>query len=162
MAQQDKLIVSVIALVSFIASIIAAVRGNFVYPVELFILSMVGILLVITLVLPDDDAASMFLHVAYFLAVTANIAYLYSVAGYLSAARLGALGIAILGLFISGMNLLMQPVPQTLTSEAKKLIAAEQKLSQARERLRAINEMIPAGKAESALRRKAKQRRRKR
>ncbi|MEK6808472.1 MAG: hypothetical protein AABY14_02190, partial [Nanoarchaeota archaeon] len=69
MAQQDRTVVSVIALVSFIASIIAAVRGNFVYPLELFILSMVGILLVISLALPDGDAASMFLFVIYFVAV---------------------------------------------------------------------------------------------
>lgn len=133
-----------IALSAFLATIVMAVRGGFTYPVELAILAMLGILLIASLVPKKDDAAASLTLMLLFLAVIANVAYLYSVAGYLNLARLGTLGLALIGFFISGSSMLTQPVPPGLTLEAKRLIAAEKSLSAARERLEAVKESIPA------------------
>lgn len=137
----DRAIVGFVALVTFLAGIGVAVRGGFTYPLELFLLLMLGVLLVVALISPEQDAASAFLYVLFFIAAIANVAYLYSVAGYLSAARLVALAVSIGGLVLSGSNMLMQPVPVAgrVTSEVRKLLAAEKKLSDAKKRLETVN-----------------------
>ncbi len=137
----DKAIVGFVALVTFLASIGVAVRGGFTYPLELFLLLMLGVLLVVSLTSREEEAASAFLHVLFFTAAVANVAYLYSVAGYLNAARLAALAVAAGGLVLSGSNMLMQPVPTRgrVTSEVRKLLAAEKKLSDAKKRLETVN-----------------------
>lgn len=138
MARSDRVVVGLLALASFAATMAAAVRGGFVYPVELFLVALLGVLLVVFLNRRQDDAASSLLAVVFFTAVLANVAYLYTVAGYLSPARLGVLGLAAAGLVISAALMLMQPVPAVLTSQAKKLIAAEQKLRNAKATLQAV------------------------
>lgn len=137
----NRAIVGFVALVTFLASIGVAVRGGFTYPLELFLLLLLGVLLVISLRSPEEDAASAFLYVLFFIAAMANVAYLYSVAGYLNAARLVALAVSIGGLVLSGSNMLMHPipVPGRVTSEVRKLLAAEKKLSDAKKRLETVN-----------------------
>lgn len=153
MNYMDRMVVSFVALVTFLAGIGVAVRGGFTYPVELFLLLLLGVLLVVSLRSPESDAASPFLYVLFFTAATANVAYLYSVAGYFSTARLIALALSIGGLALSGYSMLAQPVPipagkvaSEVTSEVRKLMAAEKKLSDAKKRLEAAR----AGKAGKA------------
>jgi hypothetical protein len=81
----------------------------------------------------------------FFLAALANMAYLYTVAKYLSLVRIGAIGVAVVGLLLSATNTLSQPVPGRLKTEVKKLIAAEKKLSEARQKLERVKEAVPAG-----------------
>lgn len=145
MNYMDRTVVGFVALVAFLASIGVAVRGGFTYPVELFLLMMLGMLLVVSLRSPENDAASAFLYVLFFTAAIANVAYLYSVAGYLNTARLIALALGVGGLALSGYNMLAQPVPMPagkaageVTSEVRKLMAAEKKLSDAKKRLEAV------------------------
>ena len=146
MNYMDRTVVGFVALVTFLASIGVVVRGNFAYPVELGLLLMLGVLLVISLMSPENDAATAFLNVLFFIAAIANVTYLYSVAGYLNTARLIALALGIGGLVMSGYNMLMQPVPvqsipaeKEITSEVRKLMAAEQKLSDAKKRLEKVD-----------------------
>ena len=136
-----KAIVGFVALVTFLASIGVAVRGRFTYPLELFLLLMLGVLLVVSLISREEEAASAFLYVLFFIAAIANVAYLYSVAGYLNAARLIALALGVGGLVMAGYNMLVQPVPVPgrVTSEVRKLLAAEKKLSEAKKRLETVN-----------------------
>lgn len=150
MNYSERMVVSFVALAAFLASISVAVRGAFTYPVELGLLLLLGALLALSLFSPEKDASSAFLYVLFFTAVIANIAYLYSVAGYLSPARLIALALGVGGLVLSGYNMLRQPVPiqegkaaGEVTSEIRKLMAAEKKLSDAKERL----ESVKVGKA---------------
>lgn len=159
MNYSDRMVVSFVALVAFLASIGVAIKGSFVYPLELGLLALLGVLLAASLMLPEGDAASAFLYVLFFIGAIANVAYLYSVAGYLNPARLIALALGVGGLALSGYNMLMQPVPlpkgkvaSEVTSEVRKLMAAEKKLSEARKRL----ETIHVGKA--APKRKGKRR----
>ncbi len=167
MNYMDRTVASFVALVTFLASIGVAVRGNFVYPVELGLLLLLGVLLVISLISPEKDAATAFLNVLFFIAVIANVAYLYSVAGYLNPARLLGLALGVGGLVLSGYSMLMQPVPaQTITaqseitSEVRKLMAAEQKLSDAKKRLETVNwnDEAPA-RAKAAAKRKSRRKR---
>ncbi|MBI2141013.1 hypothetical protein HYU16_01170 [Candidatus Woesearchaeota archaeon] len=141
----DRAAIGMVAIVSFLASILAVVRGNFAYPVELFLLALLGMLLVASLTASGDDAVSSFLFLAFFLAVLANMAYLYTVAKYLSLVRIGTIGVAAIGLILSATSTLSQPVPGRLKTEVKKLIAAEKKLSEARQKLERVKEAIPAG-----------------
>ena len=134
-----------VAIVSFLASILAVVRGNFTYPVELFLLALLGMLLVASLAALDDGAVSSLLFNAFFLAALANMVYLYTVAKHLSLVRIGAIGIAVVGFLLSTTYLLSQPVPGRLKSEVRKLIAAEKKLGEARQRLEKVKEAIPVG-----------------
>ncbi len=160
----DRAVVSFVALVAFLASIGVAMRGNFIYPLELGLLLLLGVLLVVSLISPEKDAASAFLYVLFFIAVIANTAYLYSVAGYLNPARLIALALGVGGLVLSGYNMLMQPVPtqsipanSQVTSEVRKLMAAEKKLSDAKKRLETAkwSKETPA-RAKTAGRRKSR------
>ena len=168
MNYMDRTVASFVALVTFLASIGVAVRGNFVYPVELGLLLMIGVLLVISLMSPEEDAATAFLNVLFFIAVIANIAYLYSVAGYLNPARLLGLALGVGGLVMSGSNMLMQPVPAQsqripaagqITTEVRKLMAAEQKLSDAKKRLETVkwSDEAPA-RAKATAKRKGRRR----
>lgn len=141
----DRSATGMVAIVSFLASILAVVKGNFVYPVELFLLALLGILLIASLAAQDDDAVSQLMFAAFFLAALANMAYLYTVAKYLSLVRIGTIGVAVVGLLLATTNLLSQPVPGRLKTEVKKLIAAEKKLSEARQKLETIKEAVPAG-----------------
>ena len=167
MNYMDRTVASFVALVTFLASIGVAVRGNFVYPVELGLLLLLGVLLVISLISPEKDAATAFLNVLFFIAVIANVAYLYSVAGYLNPARLLGLALGVGGLVLSGYSMLMQPVPaQTITaqseitSEVRKLMAAEQKLSDAKKRLETVNWSGEApARAKAAAKRKSRRKR---
>ncbi len=164
MNYMDRTVVSFVALVAFLASIGVAVRGNFIYPLELGLLLLLGALLVISLISQEKDAASAFLYVLFFIAAIANVTYLYSVAGYLNPARLIALALGVGGLVLSGYNMLMQPVPipagkveGEVTSEVRKLMAAEKKLSDAKKRLDTVkwSKKTPA-RAKAAGRRKSK------
>lgn len=153
MNYMDRMVVSFVALVAFLASVGAAVKGGFTYPLELFLLLLLGVLLVVSLISPDEDAASAFLYVLFFIATMANVAYLYGVAGYLNTARLAALALGVGGLALSGYSMLTQPVPiqagkvaSEVTSEVRKLMAAEKKLSDARERLETVKESRAAPK----------------
>ncbi len=141
----DRTSIGLVAIITFLASILAVVRGSFTYPVELFLLALLGILLVASLAISDDSAVSQLLFVAFFLAALANMAYLYSVAMHLSLVRIGAIGVAVVGLLLSATSTLSQPVPGRLNTEVKKLIAAEKKLSNARQKLERVKEAIPAG-----------------
>lgn len=135
---QSRFLISFLALAAFAAGVVAAVRGGFTYPVELLLISLIGLLLIGTLAVPKGDSAWAFLSSLFFLAAMANAAYMYSVAGYMSPARLGTLTLAAAGLVISGLSLMGQPAQQSLTSEAKKLITAEKKINDARKRLESI------------------------
>ncbi len=141
----DRTSIGMVAIVTFLASILAVVRGNFAYPVEIFLLALLGILLVASLATQNDNAVSMSLFAAFFLAALANMAYLYTVAKYFSLIRIGTIGIAVVGLLLSATSTLAQPVPGKLKTEVKKLIAAEKKLSEARQKLERVKEAIPAG-----------------
>lgn len=153
MAYTDRAIVTSVALVAFLASIITMLRGGFGYPVELFLIAMLGVLLVISINTARGGAVSSFLLVIFFLAVMANTIYLYSVAGYMSAARLATLAIAVAGLVLSATDMFMQPVPARLQSEVKKLLAAEKKLSDARQKFDKVKDEMPtAGKKRSGRR----------
>ncbi|MBI2143793.1 hypothetical protein HYU17_01415 [Candidatus Woesearchaeota archaeon] len=143
MAFSDHTVVSALALITFLAGILASVRGGFTYPLELFILALLGLLLIISFMVPGKDAASSLLQAIFFTAAIANTLYLYSVAGYLSPARLGAISVAVIGLLMAGAGLMMQPVPAALRSEVKKLIAAEKKLTEAKQRLERVNAEKP-------------------
>ena len=153
----SRLTVILVALATYLASIAAMVRGGFVYPVELGLVALIALLLVAVIAMPNDDAASSLVSSIFFLSCMANIAYLYSVSGYLSTVRLGALGLSFAGLALSATSLMAQPVPTALTSEAKNLIAAGKRLSLAKERLQAVKEEAPP----RATSRKAKPRKRK-
>ncbi|MBI2581346.1 hypothetical protein HYV85_06125 [Candidatus Woesearchaeota archaeon] len=141
----DRTAIGMIAIVTFLASILSVVRGNFAYPVELFLLALLGILLVALLASSDGDAVSLLLLTVFFLTALANMAYLYTVAKYLSLVRIGTIGIAVVGLLLSATSTLSQPVPGRLKTEVKKLIAAGKKLSDARQKLEIVKEAIPAG-----------------
>ncbi|MEK6837959.1 MAG: hypothetical protein AABX69_04880 [Nanoarchaeota archaeon] len=141
----DSRSIGIVAIISFLASILAAVRGNFTYPVELFLLALLGVLLVASLATSDDDAVSSLLFVAFFLAALANMVYIYGIVKYLSLVRLAVIAIAVVGFLLSATKLLSQPVPGRLKTEVKKLIAAEQKLSKARQKLKNVKEAMPAG-----------------
>ena len=167
MNYMDRTFVGFVALVTFLASIGVAVRGNFIYPVELGLLLLLGVLLVISLISPEEDAATAFLNVLFFIAVIANIAYLYSVAGYLNPARILGLALGVGGLVMSGSNMLTQPVPvqnqripaaSQITTEVRKLMAAEQKLSDAKKRLETVNWSDEAS-AKAIAKRKGKRKR---
>ena len=164
MNYMDRTFVGFVAPVTFLASIGVAVRGNFIYPVELGLLLLLGVLLVISLISPEEDAATAFLNVLFFIAVIANATYLYSVAGYLNPARLIGLALGVGGLVMSDSNMLMQPVPaqsipaaSQITTEVRKLMAAEQKLSDAKKRLETVswNDEAPA-RAKAAAKRKGR------
>ena len=144
MTYSGRLLTGIMSFAAFLASIAAAVKGNFIYPVELAILALLGILLIALLTAQRDDAITSVIAMLFFAASMANIAYLYSVAGYMNLARLGTLAIAAAGLAISGSGFMAQPVPASLTSQAKKLIAAERKLSEARQRIETVKEEMPA------------------
>ena len=152
MAYTDRAILNAVALITFLASIVTMLKGGFGYPLELFLIAMVGVLLLLSANAGREDAASSFLYVLFYLAAISNIFYLYSVAGYMSPARLGTLAIAIVGLALSGTDMFMQPVPGSaapdrLQSEVKRLLAAEKKLSQAREKFSIIKAEIPKSKS---------------
>ncbi len=143
MGTLSGILLNSLSLASFLASIFAALQGDFAYPVEITILALLGILMVMTLALPSDDAAGAFIAAVFFLASLANLGYMHSVAGYISPARLGALAITLSGLAVSALALMSQPAPPHLTREARKLLAAEKKISAAREQLEAVKETIP-------------------
>lgn len=144
MADADRAVVGFVALATFLATILAAVRGSFTYPVELLLVAMLGILLVASLASQGEGAFSALLPAIFFSAVLANMAYLYTVAGYVSPARAGTIVLAIIGLLLSATSLIAQPVPAALTSEARKLLAAEKKLSEARQKLERVKAVMPA------------------
>lgn len=133
MAFVDKMVVGLVGVIAFLASIVAAVRGGFLFPVELFLLAAIGVLLVVSLAEYDDPVVSSFLSVLLFITLIANIGYLYSVAGYLNTIRMGTLGLAVIGLLMGTNSFVGAPEPQ-LRSEVKRLIAAEKQLESAQEK----------------------------
>lgn len=165
MADTDRTVIGLVALAAFLATILAVVRGSFAYPVELFLVTMLGILLVASLASQGEGAFSALLPAIFFSAVLANMAYLYTVAGYVSPARAGTIVLAIIGLLLSVTNLIAQPVPAApaaLTSEARKLLAAEKRLSDARQKLEMVKDAMPAkAKAKRVGKRGASSKRRK-
>ena len=143
MAHTDSILLAFIAVITFLASIGTMLRGQFGYPLELFLIAMLGVLMVASLNAARDDAAGSFLFVLFFLAAMANTIYLYSVASYMSPARLATLGIAAIGLALSAMDMFMQPVPGKLKSEVKMLLAAEKKISEARQKFEKAKDELP-------------------
>ncbi len=123
-----------VALVSFIATTFAVLKGNFAYPLELFLLALLGILLVASLIAALNNSIPSLTYAIFFFASTINVAYLYSVSGYLSPARAMALGVPVIGLILSAISMLKHPVPAGLRSEVRKLIAAEKRLSEAKQK----------------------------
>lgn len=162
MTYSGRLLTGALGLAAFLASIVAAARGHFIYPVELAILALLGMLLVASLAARQDDAVTSLISMLFFAACMANVAYLYSVAGYMNLARLGTLAIAAAGLAISGSGFVMQPVPSSLTTQARKLIAAETKLSEARQRLESVKEEMPESAKKRSRKAKTKSSRKKR
>ncbi len=152
----DRRSIGLVAIVTFLASILAVVRGDFTYPVELFLLALLGVLLVASLATSDDNAVSLLLFAAFFLAALVNMVYLYTVAKHLSLVRIATIGVAVVGLLLSATSTLSQPVPGKLKTEVKKLIAAEKKLSEARQKLERVKEAIPAGAKRIAKRRSSR------
>ena len=157
MAYTDRAFLTFVAVITFLASIVTVLRGQFGYPLELFLLAMLGVLLVISVNTSRNDAASSFLFLLFFFAAMANIIYLYSVASYMSQARLATLGISFIGFALSAMDLFMQPVPGKLKSEVKMLLAAEKKISEARQKLDKIGADVPKAGRKRAGKRQAKQ-----
>jgi small-conductance mechanosensitive channel len=135
----SKGILVLLAVVTFLASLLVAVRGNFVFPVELFLLVLLGLLLVVTISTSSDSPSSSMLYVSFFVAALANVAYLYSVSGYMSTVRIGTLGLAAVGLLLSISNLFGQPVPRELVADAHNLAAAEKKIADATKKLESVN-----------------------
>ncbi len=157
MAYTNRTLLTSVAMITFLASIITMLRGEFAYPLELFLIAMLGVLLVISVNTARDDAVSSFLFVLFFLAAIANTIYLYSVASYMSPARLATIGVGLLGFALSAMYMFMQPVPGKLKSEVKMLLAAEKKLSEARQKFGKVKDEMPkAGKKKRAGKRPAK------
>ena len=151
----DRAFLNSVALIVFLASIVTMLRGGFGYPVELFLIAMLGVLLLLSANMGREDAASSFLYVLFFLAAISNVVYLYGVAGHMSLARLGTLGIAVVGMALAGTDMFMQPVPGRLQSDVKKLLAAEKKFSEAREKFDTLKAEIPKRGAKHAGRRGA-------
>ncbi|HIG98315.1 TPA: hypothetical protein HA231_02745 [Candidatus Woesearchaeota archaeon] len=143
MVRVVKEIVGLVGVAAFIAGVFSAARGGFFYPLELFLLAMIGLLLVASLATPRNGSASPFVSVILFIALVANSAYLYVVSGHISTTRLAALTIAIAGLAFSLVWLLAEPVPAVLSREARRLIAAEKRLNDAKERLEDVKAEIP-------------------
>ena len=48
MAYTDRTLLTSVAMITFLASIITMLRGEFAYPLELFLIAMLGVLLVIS------------------------------------------------------------------------------------------------------------------
>ncbi len=156
MAYTDRMLLTSVAVITFLASIATMLRGQFGYPLELFLIALLGVLLVVSLNTARDDAASSFLFVLFFLAAIANTIYLYSVASYMSPARLATISISAIGLALSAMNMFMQPVPGKLKSEVKMLLAAEKKISEARQKLDKVGAGVPKASRKRAGKRAAK------
>ncbi len=143
MAYPKKTIIRFVAVLAFLANLVAMVKGNLATLPELFAMLMLGFLLLVALMWQRDDAVSYFLLVLFFIAAVANAAYLYSVAGYLNLARLGTLAIGFIGLAWAGYSMLMQPIPEIIRSDVRKLLAAEKKISDAKETLKRVRETVP-------------------
>jgi hypothetical protein len=161
MAYSDGTIIRIVAIVALLSGLIVMVRGSFFSTAETIIMLMLVILLGIAVYWQKDDAISYFLFSLFFIAMLANSAYTYSISGYFSMARLGALVIAVIGLIWSVMDMLLEPIPHRIApnnfrAEVRNLIAAEKKISEAKETLRKVEQLVPAKdlKAKKKLRRK--------
>jgi len=142
MAYPTRMLIRFIAIISFLAGIVAMLRGGLATVPELLITLLLGILLVAAL-WQRGDAISYFLLVLFFVAEVADVIYLYTLAGYFSPARLGALAIAIVGVVWASTSMLMEPFPERVRADVRKLLAAEKKISEAKETLKQIKEIVP-------------------
>ncbi len=150
-----RFLVGLVAISTFLASLFSALRAGFGYPVELAALAGLGLLLIAFFSVRDSDGASFFVAALFFVAAAADITYMNSVAGHMSMARLGSLAVAVFGLMLASSALIMQPAAPRLSIEAKRLIAAEKKLENAKEMLNVVKGK-PLRKRSAKKRRKAR------
>lgn len=161
MAYANMMMIRFLAIITFLAGIAAMVKGSLVTIPVLLITLLLTILLAIAVMRHDEEAVSYFLLVLFFTGELANVAFLYSLAGYLSLARLGVIIISVIGLVASGANMLVQPVPEAIRQDVRQLLAAERKISEAKETLKKIKEIVPKEELKPARKKKGSRKKKK-